>query len=414
MARSTRSSSLLRAAAALSAGIALALTSSWAANADTVIDGPVNLRSASSYGVLGASTVTNTGPTVVNGDVGLSPGTSVTGFTEGPGVIVGGVLHTNDEPAALAQADLTNAYNVAASLTPIESGIEQLNGRSLTPGVYSGDAVDLADTGAIAFAGSAASVWVIQAASSLTIGSGTVMTFSGGASACNVFWQVGSSATIGSSAQFFGTVLAEESITATTSATITGRLLARTGAVTLDTNLITVPAACPTIGTPSETVSPTITSGTPDDATVGTPYEFTVTAEGTPVPSYTVTDGALPAGLTLDTDTGVISGTPTTPGTSTFTITASNGDTPAATGTYTVTTTPAAVVPGPVLPEAPGGPAVPNTPGTPNLSGTQNAPSELANTGSDAVPLAAVGGAGLLAGLALLLVTAARRRTRTS
>jgi hypothetical protein len=165
---------------------------------------------------------------------------------------------------------------------------------------------------------------VFQAASTLTIGSASQIVITGGASSCNVFWQVGSSATVGTGAQFQGTVLAQQSVTATTGATVQGRLLARTGAVTLDTNEITASNGCPAPGTPSE--SPTITSGTPSDGTVDVPYSSTVTATGTPTPTFTAT--GLPDGLTIDSTTGVISGTPTTPGTSTVTITASNGTSP--------------------------------------------------------------------------------------
>ncbi len=222
----------------------VAVTTS-AASAATVIDGPVDLGTAATYGVLGASAVTNTGPTVVNGDLGVSPGTSITGFGAALNGVVTGTVHQTDAAAAQAQRDTTTAYDVAASLTPTRTGLTELNGLSLTPGVYSGGALQLAGTGALTLAGSADSVWVFQAASTLTIGSGTRITITGGASSCNVFWQVGSSATIGTGAQFQGTVLAQQSVTATTGATVQGRLLAQTGAVTLDTNTITASSGCP-------------------------------------------------------------------------------------------------------------------------------------------------------------------------
>jgi type VI secretion system secreted protein VgrG len=391
-----------------SAGLAgaLALGTVSPASADTVIDGPINLGTAASYGVLGASTVTNTGPTIVNGDLGLAPGSSITGFGGAPDGIVTGTVHQTDAAAALAQDDVTTAYNVAASLTPTTTGIGELSGLSLTPGVYTGGALALSNNGALTLAGSANSVWVFQAASTLTIGSATRITITGGASACNVFWQVGSSATIGTAAQFQGTVLAQQSVTATTSAVIVGRLIARVAAVTLDTNTITAPTGCPTPGTVSQTVAPTITSTSPTDAKVGTPYTFTVTTAGSPAPTYTVSSGALPAGLTLNPTTGTISGTPTAPGSSTFTITASNGTTPTATATYTLTTTPAS----PVAAEDTTTPAPKATLVAAVKSGTTQ---ELAATGVHAeFPLAA-GSVLVLSGLGFIaLAAAARRRTR--
>ncbi|OIH94501.1 ice-binding family protein [Curtobacterium sp. MCBA15_001] len=391
----------------LAASLALMTTST--ASAATVIDGPVNLGTAASYGVLGASAVTNTGPSVINGDLGLSPGTSITGFGGAPDGTVNGTTHQTDAAAAQAQRDTTTAYDVAASLSPTQTGLTELNGLSLSPGVYSGGALALANNGALTLAGSADSVWVFQAASTLTIGSASRITITGGASSCNVFWQVGSSATVGTGAQFQGTVLAQQSVTATTGATVVGRLLARTGAVTLDTNTITASTGCPAPGTPSETVAPTITSGTPAAATAGTPYSATVTATGTPTPTFTAT--GLPAGLTIDSTTGVISGTPTTPGDSTVTITASNGTTPDATQTVTLTVQPGATA----TPTAPA--TTPTTPGATTthtavpVRGGTTPTGELAFTGSDPTVPLAVAGLLLAAGIGTAVI-AKRRRTR--
>ncbi|WP_065964603.1 ice-binding family protein [Curtobacterium sp. UCD-KPL2560] len=394
----------------------LAVMSTSAASAATVLDGPVDLGTAATYGVLGASAVTNTGPTVVDGDLGVSPGTSITGFGAAPDGVVNGTVHQTDAAAAQAQRDTTTAYDVAASLTPAQTGLTELDGLSLSPGVYSGGALSLADTGSLTLAGSADSVWVFQAASTLTIGSGTRITITGGASSCNVFWQVGSSATIGTGAQFRGTVLAQQSVTATTGATVVGRLLARTGAVTLDTNTITAPTGCPTPGTPSQTVAPTIASGAPTPATAGTPYSYTVTATGTPSPTFTAT--GLPAGLTIDSTTGVVSGTPTTPGAATVTVTASNGTAPDATQTVTITVQPSATT----TPTAPATAPTPTAPatapsGTPTAGagsggGTPNG--ELALTGSDPTVPLGIAGALLAAGLGLALVARHRRSASAS
>ncbi|MDN3495169.1 ice-binding family protein [Planococcus sp. APC 4015] len=318
--------------------LGLTLAAASPASAATVIDGPVGLGTAADFVVLGGSTVTDAGASVIDGDVGLSPGTSITGF---PPATTTGTIHQTDAEAAQAQVDLTTAYNTAASLTPMASGLGDLTGASLVPGVYAGGELGL--SGELILEGTAESVWVFQAASTLTVGTGALITLTGGASACNVFWQVSSSATIGSGAQFAGTVMASESITAETAATVTGRLLARTGAVALDSNVIDTPLGCTTeAGTVS--TSATITSSAPPSGQAGTAYSYTATASGTPTATFSITSGALPPGLTLDATTGVISGVPTASGVYTFTITASNGTPPDSAASYSITIAAPAVV----------------------------------------------------------------------
>ena len=323
------------------AGIGIwGLASSGVAQAASVQNGPVGLGTAQTYGVLSGSAITNTGPTTVNGDLGVSPGSSITGFTGAPDGTNVGAVHNNDAAALQAQNDLTTAYNNAAGLTPTSSGLAELSGMSLTPGVYSGGALSLSNNGTLTLAGtSASSIWVFQAASSLTIGSATQIIITGGATACNVFWQVGSSASIGTSAQFVGTILAAQSITAATGATISGRLLASTAAVTLQDNTITAPTGCAAGTAPSTIDSPVMGSTTMPAAKVGTPFSFALAAAGSPTPTFSIASGALPAGLSLNTATGIISGTPTAKGTTTFTVTASNGIAPAAATSFTLVTT---------------------------------------------------------------------------
>ncbi|MDD9152497.1 ice-binding family protein [Plantibacter flavus] len=359
------------------------------ANAATTIDGPINLGTAAKYGVLAGSTVTNTviGATTINGDLGLSPGSSVTGFPPG---IVTGVQDVTNDVAATAKNDLLTAMGVASSLTPNVQGLGDLADLDEpTPGVYSGGELSL--TGNLTLRGTAESVWVFQAASTLITDSGASITLLDGASACNVFWRVGSSATLGTATAFAGTILADASITAGTGATVEGRLLASTGAVTLDNNVITRPTGCDDGSGSVVTTSPEITSAPLPGGTVGTTYDSTVTSTGSPDATYTVTSGALPPGLVLDSVTGGVTGTPTTPGTYTVTITASNGSAPDDSIESTIVIVP------PGTPQVPGQPAVPRLP----------------DTGFQGSTLAIVAGSllglGLLAGIASVIV---RRRRR--
>jgi hypothetical protein len=189
------------------------------------------------FSVLAGSTVTNTGSTVVAGDVGVSPGTAVTGFPPGS---AGGTIHIADGAASLAQATLTAGYIDAAGRSGGIAVAGDLVGQTLTSGVYTSTS-SLAESGDLTLdaQGNPNAVFIFQIASTLTTGSGSHIVLANGAKACNVFWQVGSSATLGTNSVFKGNILALTSITITTGVNLEGRALARNGAVTLDTDVIT-------------------------------------------------------------------------------------------------------------------------------------------------------------------------------
>ena len=194
---------------------------------------PVNLNSAGTFTVLGASTVTSTGPTVVNGNLGVSPGSAVTGFP--PGIVVGGALHVADGPAGTAQSDLTAAYIDAAGRTTPAIVAGDLGGLTLAPGLYKSTS-SLGITGVLTLdgQGNSNSVFIFQVGTALTTATSSQVALIGGAQAANIFWQIGSSATLGTYSIFNGTIMAQASVTIATGAALTGRALARTGAVTLD------------------------------------------------------------------------------------------------------------------------------------------------------------------------------------
>jgi hypothetical protein len=196
----------------------------------------VGLRSAAGFSVLGATTITNTGPTTMFGEEGLSPGSSVTGAPQ-----VLGQTHIDDAVAIAAKSDLTTAYNDAASRPSNGSAGTDLAGQTFLPGVRTASSSLLLSSGSVTLnaQGNPNAVFIFQIASTLITESNTTVLLVGGAQACNVFWQVGSSATLGTGTHFVGTIMASATITANTGATIHGRLLAQTGAVNMDTNTIT-------------------------------------------------------------------------------------------------------------------------------------------------------------------------------
>lgn len=232
----------------------------------------VELGAASSYSVLGHETVTNTGNTVIGGDLGVWPGTAVTGFP--PGVIDanGGHFHSADSSSAAAQSAVTTAYNDASSrqsgLTPYPADY-QLGGLTFGPGVYpAGSSAQITGTVTLDGHGDSNAVFIFQLGSALTTATASHVALTNGAQASHVFWVVGSSATLGTYSYFAGTILAQISVTVTTGVTVDGRALARTGAVTLDDdNFGTSPASATAltiaITSPAQSADPTpLISGT--------------------------------------------------------------------------------------------------------------------------------------------------------
>jgi hypothetical protein len=289
--RGTRTPAVL-----LSGGVALvaALAAVGPASAAQV---PVDLGTATSYAVLAGSTVTNTGVSNISGDLGVSPGTAVVGFP--PGLVTGGVIHAGDANAAQAEQDLVTAYDTAAGETPQTPVGPDLAGQTLVAGIYgnSNAAGTLGLTGTLTLDGKndPNGLFVFQADSTLITASGASVRLINGANPCNVYWKVGSSATLGTSTEFVGNILALTSISLDTDANVQGRVLARNGAVTLDSNDVSRPscAATPTGGGGGAT--PTA-AATPTAGTTGTPT-------GGTTPTTPTTPAASPSGSTGGTTT---------------------------------------------------------------------------------------------------------------
>ena len=256
----------------------------------------VDLGTAGSFGVLGGQAISNTGPTIVTGDLGISPGnvSSVTGFP--PGQVVG-TTHFADAVALQAQNDVTTAYNTLAGRTCKTTISGDLGGRTLLPGVYcSATSMGLTGTLTLDAQGNQNAIFIFQVGSALTTASGAAVQVINGGQSCNVFWQVGSSATLGTTTAFIGNLLALSSITLNTGATNSGRILARNGAVTLDSAVISVCRLA---------VEPTISKTfVPSSISAGGISTLTITINNPDVVLSTLTAAlvdTLPNGITIAT-----------------------------------------------------------------------------------------------------------------
>ncbi len=271
------------------------------------------LGAAAFFRVLGGSTVTNTGPTVIDRDLGVFPGSAITGFP--PGIVVPpGTVYAGGAVAQQAQSDVTIAYNALAGQA-CDSNLtgQDLGGLTLTPGVYCfNSSAQLTGELALDLQGDPDAVFVFQIGSTLTTASNASVVFVNGGPNCNVFWQVGSSATFGTGTAFEGTVLALASITLNTGANLNGRALAQTGAVTMDTNNIAL--VCPAAPLPTNTPVPVqtntpvpVSTNTPVPAPTNTSVPASPNAPtNTPVPVQTNT----PVPVPTNTPVPVMTNTP--------------------------------------------------------------------------------------------------------
>jgi large repetitive protein len=306
-----------------------------------------SLGSADSYAIVGGTAVTAAGTgSVVNGNVGVSPGTSITGFPAGATVVPPYATHANDGSAIAAQGSVGALYTTLAGLGGATAIGPELGGVVLTPGTYSfSSTANIAAGTTLTLSG--AGTFIFKVGSAITANVGSSVVLANGATACNVFWQVTSAATL-NGPTFSGNVVAQSGVTLGVGASLSGRALTTAaGAVTLSGgNTVggcstAAPApVCPAIG---------VLPATLPNGTVAVAYSQILSGTGGTAPyTFAVTSGALPAGLTL-TPAGVLAGTPTTAGTSTFTVTATDAAGCTGVRTYTIIIA-AAVVPPAVCP----------------------------------------------------------------
>ncbi len=274
---------------------------------------PAYTCTAGSYAVIAGSTVTNTGSSTISGNLGVSPGSAVTGFP--PGIVSNGIIHAADANAGQAQNDVTNAYDILDS-APCDHDLtgQDLGGMTLTGGVYCfSSSAQLTGQLTLNAQGNASTVFIFQVGSTLTTASNSSVLITNGGLDCNVFWEVGSSATIGTSTTFRGNILALTSITLTTGANVSGRALARNGAVTLDTNHVGFEACAASTATASPTAAPTASATvTPSPSPTATAAPTgTATATATSPAAATPTPTATPVGRTPTPTATLIGQTPT-------------------------------------------------------------------------------------------------------
>ena len=295
-----------RRAARLMAGAGLAALVPFlisAANTAHAADTEVNLATAKASSVLAGSGVTNTGVTKLEGNIGSHETPTIT--TDTPFVFTGtGSNHAGDGVTQQAKEDLLQAYNVVAGALPPTAVPQELTRNDpYLPGIYRASSSMLL-SGAMTLDGEGRNdgVFIFQAPSTLTTASNSVVNFTNGAQPCNVYWQIGSSATFGTGTDFVGNVLAHTSITAKTNATFEGRLLANFGAVTLDSNTISTPGCDTSPGGGTDTDSTAVAGGTDTDSVTGT---------GTDTDSTATDAGTDTEGIDAGTDTDSVTGTDT-------------------------------------------------------------------------------------------------------
>lgn len=255
----------------ISLGLAALVVLIWPASALAATD--PGLGSASPFAVLAGQSITNTGGTVINGQVGVSPGaaaTNITGFGGPPGGTINGAIHDTGAVALAAQNALTAAYTNAAGQTPPTALAVNLGGQTLVPGIYSvGAAVTNLSGAPLTLNGSG--IYIFQMSSTLITSPGSSVVLLGGASPCQIFWQVTSSVTLDTTTVFVGTIMALTSISMNNGVLLTGRALARNGSVTFINDTVNLPSACVTGGA---VASPTPGGGGVVPGSTGVPLDM--------------------------------------------------------------------------------------------------------------------------------------------